>query len=109
MHLLGHAQSVAVPNDWREITSEDQIVVGVLRLAHESDRAAVGVIKVQPLEAGVIEIDFVKRGLARVETIQLRDICLKPPMSFIIEQVPVETALMVPFDPLAEFAAHEQE
>src|ERR1700756_1881612 len=64
---------------------------------------------VDPLEALGVAIGDMQRGLVAVRAIEIAHPALDTLMTRHLEQVPVEAAVVIPFAPLAELAAHEQE
>ena len=64
---------------------------------------------IQPLETAVVEIDFIKRRIALVHQVEVADAVLHSLIHRIIEQVPAQAFVIVPFPVLAEIAAHEQQ
>src|SRR6476659_4062499 len=63
-----HAEQIIRANNRREVAREYQNVVYDRIAAHEGDRAVVGVVAVDPLEAGGIEVELVERGSVLEQT-----------------------------------------
>jgi hypothetical protein len=63
------ADSVVLPDNGREIAHGDDEVFGILSSPKEGGDARGGVIRLEPLKAGSIEIHFIERPLFRVQAI----------------------------------------
>ena len=58
---------------------------------------------------GGVEVALVQRRLGGVDAVQVLDEPLQPGVQRLVEQVPVEAAVVVPLASLAELAAHEHQ
>ena len=67
------------------------------------------VVAVDPLEAGVIEVDLVQRRLAAIQRVQVGHAASARPGASPTAAGPTAAVVVVPFVPLAELAAHEQQ
>ena len=68
--------------------------------AHERHDAALEVAAVEPLEPRVIEIHLVQRRLLGERAVEVAHPVLDAAMLGVLEQVPVEALVVVPFAPL---------
>src|SRR5690606_10713249 len=87
---------------------EDHRVARVA-LADEREHALLAVVAVDPLEAVAGKVVLVERGLAAVERVEIPHPALEPRVQRPIEQREVDGALVIPFAPLAELPAHEEQ
>src|SRR5438874_2342752 len=60
---LRHADDVAIPGNGRKVHHDDHKIARIVGAPHERHHAALEVAAVEPLEAGVIEVHLMKRGL----------------------------------------------
>ena len=75
----------------------------------EAQRAAVGVVAIDPFEAARLAIEPMQRRLAAIERVQVAHPTLHTAMRRELEQVPLDAVIMAPLAPLADVAAHEQQ
>ena len=105
---LGNAQAVVVTHHGRCVHHECDDVA-VARFSQERDDAVIGVVKIDPIKSFVGIVELPERWLVFVNVIQM----LHQPAQAIVprqlKQLPIEIDVVVPFVPLAEFAAHEQQ
>ena len=83
-----------------------------MRLASFSqpgEHAAFGIMHDQPLEPGILAIEFVQSWYRPIKTIEITDQSLHTRMPGVLEKMPIKRMIMAPFVLLAELAAHEQE
>src|SRR5262249_43767266 len=73
----------------------------------KSDDAAFKIVAVHPLKSGSLEIYLVERRLSAVERVQIAHPSQQARMKRILQEVPIEAALVVPLIPLAEVSSHE--
>ena len=64
---------------------------------------------IDPAKSAPIEVIAVEGGQAQVKPVQFSAKVLELVMTFIFQQVPVETDFFVPFPPLTEFSTHEEQ
>src|SRR5271156_6334310 len=105
----GYADAKAAAQHGREIADADEAAIGARRRAHERDHVAVGVVGFEPSKARGIGVGFPQRGLVAVDAIEIAHEDLQLAMVWIFEQVPVEARVVIPFTPLADFLAHENQ
>ncbi len=105
---LGNPDAKIMPDDRGHVRDAYHEVAGDVA-AQPAEYAVVTVAPVYPLEPGVGEIDLVERRRAPVECVQVPHQRLHAPMRCIVEQVPVERTIMVPFVVGREFGPHEQQ
>ena len=76
----------------------------------KADRALVRIVSLHPLETCGRRVALVERGFLAIEPVQVAHELLEPVVPVaVLDQVPIETGFVIPFVPLAEFAAHEQQ
>src|SRR6202162_4283084 len=103
-----HPDAVCLARHRREVAGyQGELARGAA--AQERDHAYVGVVAVDPLETGFGEIQLVQRRHVAIELIEITDPALHAGVQRILQHVPLETLLVLPLAPLAEFPAHEQQ
>src|SRR5690606_12113186 len=101
-----HAETVVVADDRGHVRDDDDdIPVAVAALVAED--GLLGVASLDPGETGGLAVELVKRRRVAVEPVEVAHEALQPGMLGLLEQVPVEAAVVAPFALLAELAAHE--
>src|SRR6516225_3468970 len=81
----------------------------VFCLANKAEHAVVGVVEINPFKTKVGVVVLPESGLALIHVIQVLYQFSQTVTEWILEQMPVEALIMVPFRPLAEFTSHEKE
>src|SRR6516164_3447406 len=81
----------------------------VFCLANKAEHAVVGVVEINPFETKIGVVILPESRLALIQVIQVLYQFSQTVMERILEQMPVEALIMVPFRPLAEFTSHEKE
>src|SRR5947209_6707760 len=66
-------------------------------------------MKIDPVETFVAVIALPQRRFIFVGVVQVLNKPAQPIVTWLLEKMPVETLIMIPFPPLAELAAHEQQ
>ena len=100
-----HANAVIAIDVGREIDDHQAPRVLVESLAQPGEHVAVGVIGDQPFEAGLVAIHLVQRGHRAIEPVEIADQRLDAGMGLVLEQVPVERLVVIPFAALARSRA----
>ena len=67
----------------------------------------VAIVGNQPVKTGGIGIALMKRGLVAIKSIEVADQALDAAVMRVIAGGPIDLAIVVPFVPLRELAAHE--
>src|SRR5713101_3617503 len=106
---LGHADSVTSARHGCEVENHDEEIPPVLPVADHGDDAVLVVVAVDPAEPVGREVALVEGRLRAVLRVQIMNETLERRVGGILEQVPVEAQIVVPFAPLPELAAHEQQ
>jgi hypothetical protein len=104
-----HADAVVGAHDRREVAHHDDEVVGIARAAQERDDAVLIVVRLDPEEALGMVVALAQRRRGAIEPVEVLDQELDALVRGILEQVPVEAAVMVPFARLRDLVAHEQQ
>ena len=102
-----HADAVALLQLGREVDN-DHDVTAVGRDAAEGDGVVAVVVVADPLKAAPVGILLPQLRGGEVEVVERLDVGLHLLVRRIIEQHPVQPALIGPFGELRELAAHEQ-
>src|SRR6202046_3642664 len=103
-----NTDAIAGAHDGREITYADQFAAAGRRNTHEGDYVLICVVRIDPLETRRLMIRFPQRGLGAIEAIEIANQVLQATMIALIEQIPIQARVMIPFAPLAKLAAHEK-
>ena len=93
---MRHADTVALPTDWSEITRSHQRVLRLPILANERQHAVVPVVAIDPFEPAWVIVEHSQRRHATVDLIQIPDNALDALMIDVIEQMPVEALVVAP-------------
>ena len=104
-----HPDAVVVIYIRRKIHDHKAARAGVVALADPGEHVAAGIVGDDPFETGRIAIHLMQRRQGAVEPVEIADQRLDAGIFRLIEQMPVERAIMIPFALLAEFAAHEHQ
>src|SRR5947209_2007932 len=100
-----HADLIVVARHRREVEDRnDQLIVRAS--THEADHALLGVGDVNPRETGWVEVKLVQRFLVAHDPVQVSCPSAQPVVHRLIQQMPVEALLVVPFAPLSKLGAH---
>ncbi len=103
-----HADSIVVAGNGGEVTQAQYLIILVLGFSEEGDHGMGRIVKVDPLEAGPVVIEFVQRRLLAVEAVKVSYEPLEPRVPLEIAEMPFQAGVMVPLTPLSELSAHEQ-
>ena len=68
-----------------------------MALADPGENVAVGVLGDDPFEAGCLAIQLVQCGHAAIEPVEVADQRLHAGMLLVLEQMPVERMVVIPF------------
>src|SRR5207244_7082347 len=66
-----NAESIALAHYRREITAEQDKVIGIFSLAEKRDDGVLDVVKIHPLKSRVVNIYFIECGLLPVKMVDL--------------------------------------
>ncbi len=105
----GQADAIAFANGGCQVEHNGNHIVFGVAFAQIGNNRAFGILEVDPVEAFPRGLNAVEGGLGGVEVVEFFDECLQFVVWVVFEQVPVEAVFCVPFFPLPEFAAHEEE
>src|SRR6185436_14377241 len=103
------ADAKVVAGHWCEVEDGRDAAPAAPRVAQERERALVAVARVDPLEPRRVEVELVQGAVLAADPVQLGQEAAERARQLLLQEVPVEAAVMVPFPPLTELAAHEQE
>ena len=98
-----------MPGDGSEVADDENDVVHGPPHSQKRQDALLGIVAVYPFEPGRVEIELVQSWLPPVHGVRLLHPAGEPRVRGILEEVPVEAAVVVPLPPLAEFPPHEEE
>src|SRR4030095_17120165 len=77
-------------------------------LAHKTQNAAGSIVTVHPGKTCRITVAFMQRWGSSIQAIQVLHPALQASVCRVGEQVPIETAVVVPLPPLAKLATHQE-
>ena len=103
------ADAVRFPGHGGQVEDAHHAVLRVLPAAQQGDDGVVHVPEIDPLEPLGAEIHLVERRGLPVDAVQVPDELLHPPVAVPLQQVPLQRLIVVPFVPLSDLPAHEQE
>ena len=104
-----HADPVILARNRREIAHHQDDVAGRFALAQKAQGARFGIVGIDPLEPGREAIQLMQRGLGTVKAVHVAHPLLAAGLGQVIDVVPVEAGIVLPFLALAELAAHEEQ
>lgn len=104
-----HSQPVMLTRHRREVECGEDAGAGRPALAHQRERAVLPIVAVDPLEARGLKVQGVESGFSPVETVQIRHPALNARMWSVLQQMPVETRVVIPLRSLAELPSHEEQ
>ena len=97
-----NSDPIIVPRYRGEIENSNDDLVAAARLAHEAQHTLLRIAAVDPLEPRRIAVQFMQSPFRAIGLIQIRHPLLKSvDVSFILQQVPFQTAVVRPFAPIA--------
>ena len=103
-----YTDRIVISYDWGQIYDTNNDTAGAVA-SQPAEHAAVTVIPVDPLETGAVKINLVQcRGTA-IDPVQVSYQPLHAAVRRMLEQVPVQRPVMVPFVPLRDFVPHERQ
>src|SRR6516225_10143274 len=102
------SNSIEMPWNWRCVYHK-QKGGAVFCLANKAEHAVVGVVEIDPFKTKVGVVVLPESRLALIQVIQVLYQFSQTVMEWILEQMPVQALIMVPFRPLAEFTSHEEQ
>src|SRR5438876_1634976 len=103
------ADAVVADDAGQEMADDEDRRLVASAFAQECEDLIVVVVAVDPLETGRLAVAFVQRGQLRVSLVEVAHPVLDSTVGWLVEQMPVEALVVIPFAPLAELAAHEQQ
>src|SRR5512135_1669017 len=80
-----------------------------LRPPKECHDAPFHIVEIDPLKSLMVKIDLIEGWLSPVNSVKVPDEPLEPLVRLVLHEVPVEALVNIPFIPLAELPAHEEE
>src|SRR5262245_12372762 len=104
-----HAHAVVAQHLRGEIHNHEAAFTRVIALSEPGKDAVVRVVGNQPFEAGGIAIELVQRGQIAVEPVEIAHQALDPRVRALLEQMPRQAQVVIPFAVLSEFRTHEHQ
>ncbi len=106
----GHADPVSKTGNRCEVEQAQQQIFRIVAAATDkAQHRLFGIMAVYPLEAFAVEVGLVQGGFVPVQPVQVGDQFVYALMVGKLHEWPVQCGLGIPFGPLAELAAHEQQ
>ncbi len=104
------ADAIVVTDHGGEVAHHHHDTLTVAAPADVGDDALVGVVAIDPLETTRFVVESVDIGIVFVELSQIPNQAPDTAMErHIVEQVPIEAGVVIPFQSLREFHTHEQQ
>ncbi len=103
-----YSDAVVLAHDGRKVADDQRDLAGTI-LAQESNDASLGVAMVYPLEPLRGEVELEQGRRFPVKLIEVANPFLHPRMEGVLQDVPLEALIVLPFAPLTELRAHEEE
>src|SRR5262245_45107248 len=104
-----HAHAVVAQHLRGEIHHHEAALARVIALSEPRKDAVVRIVGNQPFEAGGIAVELVQRGQTAVEAVEIAHEPLDPGVRRLVEQMPWQADVVIPFAVLSEFRAHEHQ
>ena len=104
-----HADSVRLPHHRCEVGDDYQVILWGFAPSEEGQDALLAVLGIDPAEAFLGVIQLPEAGAFSVEPVQCPAVVPKLFVQGVIQEVPVQTLLAVPFNELPELVAHEEQ
>ena len=105
---MRNADAVVVARDRRKVQRDDDALGRRPALAQEGEGVVFGIVRIDPLEARRRAFGCVQGGLAAIEVIEIAEQKAQRRMRGRIEKRPLESAVVIPFRPLAEICASQE-
>ena len=105
----GNPHPVVHPGHGRQIRRHEQHGFILRGDPHEAQHTVIGRIRRHPLEPSRVVIPAEQGALLVIQGVQIAHPLHQPRSQGLLGEVPVERAVVIPFAPLAEFPAHEEE
>ena len=105
----GQAHAVLVAHHGREVAQHHQLLLRRMAEAHKAVNRVGAVIDLEPGKAPRLVVARMQRGMAAVALVEGAHQALHARVVWLLEQVPVELAVMPPLLLLCQLGAHEQE
>src|ERR1700731_3186142 len=102
------ADTIEMSRDGGRIYHEHNDRAG-FRLAHKRQNTVVGIVKIDPLKAEITVVIFPKCRFGLIEIIEMLDQPSDAIVRRILQQMPINALVVIPFFPLADFATHKQQ
>ena len=104
--LTGRSNSIGVSGNRCGIDREENCRTG-FPLADEGENAVIGIVQVDPFESGITIVVLREGRFAPVEEIKMLDQPFQTFVQRVLEQVPIDTLIVIPFFPLTDITSHE--
>src|SRR6478752_7460762 len=104
-----HTNTIVMTDNRREVTDDNYNLFLGVSLSLKSNHAVLLVGVIYPTEALVFKLILIKCLFTGIKSIEIGDELLNALMNAVVEQVPVEAALVIPLRRLTEFATHKKQ
>src|SRR5262245_37567286 len=104
-----HPHAVVQTRYRREITRHQHRGGVAMPLPHKAQNTAGGIVTVHPGKTNWIAVACMQRRGGDIQAIQVLHPALEASVCRVVEQVPIETAIVVPLSPLPKLTAHEEQ
>ena len=108
--LARHTDAIARMDLRREIADCHDEIIAVIGLAHKGYDTVLIIVAVNPLKAIPVKVHLPKGLVLTIEFVERPGVRQHLRMHrILLDQVPVQTVIKIPFNELPEFAAHKQQ
>src|SRR5215467_3868098 len=106
---IWHTHPVVQARHWREITYNQYGGRVGMPLPYKAQNTVGGIVTVHPGKTRRIAVAFMQRWGGGIQAIQVLHPALQTSVCRGGEQMPIETAIVVPLPPLPQLATHEEQ
>src|SRR5687768_17506138 len=103
-----NADLIIVAGDRREVEDRHERLPFVIASTDETDHAVLGIAAIDPFKTRRVVILLMQRGKLAIELVQLGNQLEQSFVSGVLQKLPLQTPVMIPFAPLAKLASHEE-
>src|SRR5258708_18608560 len=103
------AETIIAPDDRREIADDEQETFAVVGTSQERKDARIAVVAGDPTETVRVEIALMQLGPRAVRGVKVANQRLHTPVLRMIQEMPRQRLIVIPFRGLRELIPHEQE
>src|SRR5690606_22617059 len=106
---IRHAHPVVIPHCRSKVADHDKQVHRIFTLTLIDNNAVLAIAVVDPLKSAMIKRVLIQCLLRTIKPVQIFDKFLYTLVEVVLEQVPVETVVVIPLRCLSKLSTHEQQ